>query len=51
LLTQQASPDAPSRRRLDHLSSLKKLAAGRQNKAYKQNSGAPQQQHMLQQLL
>jgi hypothetical protein len=38
-LCQQASPDAPSRRRLDHLSSLKKLIAGRQNKAYKQSSG------------
>jgi hypothetical protein len=39
VLCQQASPDAPSRRRLDHLSSLKKLIAGRQNKAYKQSSG------------
>ncbi|WIA17366.1 hypothetical protein OEZ85_014227 [Tetradesmus obliquus] len=36
----KASPDAHSARRLGHLSSLKKLAAGRQNKAYKQSSGA-----------
>lgn len=39
MLPKQTSPDAQSARRLGHLSSLKKLAAGRQNKAYKQSSG------------